>query len=203
MRATEKEPADLYYKDFDNNGSIDPIICFFIQGTSYPYVTRKELITQIPRMEQKFPDFNSYADATIQDVFTDLELKDAGHLTANYSRTTYFEQDAEGKFYDKGLPIEAQYAPVFTLNVLDYNRDGNKDLLLCGNINKARIRFGKYDANYGLLLKGNGRGGFQTIEQYRSGFKLKGDIRSSLVLNDKILFGINNQEIKAYRMSNH
>jgi hypothetical protein len=203
MRATGKEPADLYYKDFDNNGSVDPVICFHIQGVSYPYVTRKELITQIPRMGQKFPDFNSYADATIQDVFTDQELKDAGHLTANHGRTTYFEQDAEGKFYDKGLPIEAQYAPVFTINVLDYDQDGNKDLLLCGNINNARIRFGKYDANYGLLLQGDGRGIFQTIVQYRSGFKLKGDIRSSLVLNDKILFGINNQDIKAYQLNSH
>jgi len=203
MRATEKEPADLYYKDFDNNGSIDPVICFHIQGISYPYVARKELISQIPRMAQKFPDFESYADATIQDVFTDQELKDAGNLTANHGRTTYFEQDAEGKFFDRPLPIEAQYAPVFTINAMDYDQDGNKDLLLCGNINNARIRFGKYDANYGLLLQGDGSGGFHTLVQYKSGFKLKGDIRSSLLLNDMILFGINNQDIRAYKLNNN
>ncbi len=202
MRAAVNEPADLYYKDFDNNGSIDPVICFYIQGISYPYVTRKELIAQIPRMAQKFPDFESYADATIQDVFTGPELKDAGHLAADHGRTTYFEQNEEGIFVDKPLPIETQYAPIYTLNVLDFNQDGNKDLILCGNINNARIRFGKYDANYGLLLQGDGFGGFQTVDQYRSGFKLKGDVRSSILLNDMILFGINNHDVKAYRLNN-
>jgi hypothetical protein len=202
MQASFSEPADLYYKDFDNNGSIDPIICFHILGTSYPYVTRKELIAQIPRMEQKFPTFDSYANATIRHVFTSPELQGAGHLVANHTNTTYFEQNAEGVFVEQSLPIEAQYAPIYTINTLDFNDDGHKDLLLCGNINNARIRFGKYDANYGLLLQGNGQGGFHTVPQYRSGFKLKGDVRSSIVLEDMILFGINNQKIMAYKLNN-
>jgi hypothetical protein len=202
MQASFSEPADLYYKDFDNNGSIDPIICFHILGTSYPYVTRKELIAQIPRMEQKFPTFDSYANATIHHVFTSPELQGSGHLVANHTTTTYFEQNAEGVFVEQSLPIEAQYAPIYTINTLDFNDDGHKDLLLCGNINNARIRFGKYDANYGLLLQGNGQGGFHTVPQYRSGFKLKGDVRSSIVLEDMILFGINNQKIMAYKLNN-
>lgn len=201
MQASFSEPADLYFKDFDNNGSIDPIICFHIQGTSYPYVTRKELIAQIPRMEQKFPTFDSYANATIHHVFTGPELQDTGHLIANHATTSYFEQNDEGVFVERSLPIEAQYAPTYTINTVDFNGDGHTDLLLCGNINNARIRFGKYDANYGLLLQGNGKGDFLTVPQYRSGFKLKGDVRSSIVLNDVILFGINNQDIKAYQLN--
>jgi hypothetical protein len=201
MQTSFSEPADLYFKDFDNNGSIDPIICFHIQGTSYPYVTRKELITQIPRMEQKFPTFESYSNATIRHVFTSPELQDAGHLTANHATTSYFEQNAVGIFKEKPLPLEAQYSPVYTINTLDFNKDGHKDLMLCGNINNARIRFGKYDANYGLLLQGDGSGGFNTVEQFRSGFKLKGDVRSSLVFDDMILFGINNQGIMAYQLN--
>ncbi len=54
------------------------------------------------------------------------------------------------------LPLEAQYAPVYALNVLDYNRDGKVDVLLAGNQNQARLRFGKADANYRVLLPGNG-----------------------------------------------
>ena len=42
-KASDKEPAEMYYKDFDDNGSVDPILCFYIQGKSYPYVTRDEL----------------------------------------------------------------------------------------------------------------------------------------------------------------
>jgi hypothetical protein len=54
--------------------------------------------------------------------------------------------------------MQAQYAPVYTITTLDYDHDGKDDLLLCGNINQSRIRFGKYDANYGVLLKGMARG---------------------------------------------
>ena len=125
------EPADLYFKDFDNNGSMDPIICFFIQEKSYPYVTRKELIKQLPRMGERFPTFESYADATIKDVFNDAEISGASHLIANHARTTLFTMDQNGYFLESELPIEAQYSPIYTISILDYNRDGNKDLLLC------------------------------------------------------------------------
>jgi len=36
FHVSEKEPMALYYKDFDNNGSIDPILCYYIGGVSYP-----------------------------------------------------------------------------------------------------------------------------------------------------------------------
>jgi hypothetical protein len=202
MQASFDKPADLYYKDFDNNGSIDPIISFFIGDQSYPYVTRKELITQLGRMEQRFPDFESYADATINEVFTQQELEGVGKYTANHASTSYFEMGSEGKFKLKELPIEVQYSPIYTINSLDYNDDGMKDLLLCGNINNARIRFGKYDANYGLLLEGDGDGGFKSVPQYKSGFKLKGDVRGVVTLNDLLLFTINGKEMITYQKKN-
>ena len=200
MYASKEQPADLYSKDFDNNGSIDPIICFYIQDRSYPYVTRKELITQIGMMERRFPTFESYADATIKEVFTVQELDGAQLLQANHAKTSYFQQSAEGKYIEIPLPIEVQYAPVYTISVLDYNDDGNKDLLLCGNINNARIRFGKYDANYGLLISGDGNGGFKTVDQATSGFKLTGDVRGVIAQDDKLIFGINGKHLKAYQV---
>ena len=75
-----------------------------------------------------------------------------------------------------------------------------KILLLCGNINHARLRFGKYDANYGVLFKGDGKGNFKYINQQQSGFHLRGDVRSVITINNKLLFGINQQEIECYRL---
>ena len=197
-KATDLEPAEMYYKDFDNNGSVDPILCFYIQHKNYPYVTRDELLDQISIMRSRFPDYKSYADATITDVFTAEELSGVHHLEANYLKTAYFESDAHGRLHDKGLPIEAQFSPVNTITTLDYDNDGNKDLLLCGNINQSRLRFGKYDANYGLLLKNNGNGNFTSVSQERSGFRLRGDVRSVIQINHVLLFGINQNELKAY-----
>ena len=84
-------PAKLIYKDFDDNGAIDPIFCFYVQGKSYPYVTRDELLDQMSIMRTRFQDYKSYADATLTDIFTEEELKGAGRLTANYFKTAYFE----------------------------------------------------------------------------------------------------------------
>jgi hypothetical protein len=199
-RASDKEPAELYYKDFDDNGAVDPVFCLYIQGKSYPYCTRDELLDQVSMMRTRFIDYKSYADATLHDIFTTEEMKDAGHLQANYLQTAYFESNASGKYQLKTLPIQAQYMPVYTITPLDYNKDGNEDLLLCGNMNKARLRPGKYDAGCGILLQNDGRGGFTYIDQQRSGFYIKGDVRCVLPINQLLLFGINQQAVKAYKL---
>lgn len=197
-KVNDKEPAEMYYKDFDGNGSVDPMLCFYIQGKSYPYVTRDELFDQLAMMRNRFPDYKSYANATIKDIFSQDELKDAGHLEANYLNTAYFESGADGRFHEKALPLQVQFSPVFTITQIDYDKDGNTDILLCGNINKARLRFGKSDANYGVLLHNDGKGNFTYVSQQQSGFHLVGDVRSVIDINNMLLFGINQQPIKAY-----
>jgi hypothetical protein len=107
---------------------------------------------------------------------------------------------ADGKWHQKKLPLPVQFSPVYTITALDYDKDGKEDLLLCGNINHARLRFGKYDANYGILLKGDGKGNFSYIDQQRSGFRLRGDIRSVVPVNDMLLFGVNQDIMRAYKV---
>jgi len=198
-KASDKEPAEMYYKDFDDNGSIDPMLCFYIQGKTYPYVTRDELLDQMSIMRSRYTDYKGYADLGMKEIFTADEMKNAKHLQANSLETAYFESGADGKFHQKKLPLQAQYSPVYSILSLDYNKDGNEDLILGGNINHARLRFGKYDANYGILLQGDGKGNFTYINQAQSGFNVWGDVRSIISINNLIFFGINQQEIKVYK----
>ncbi len=198
-KASEKEPMELFYKDFDDNGSIDPILCFYIQGKSYPYLTRDELLEQVPTKRPKFTSYDSYSNVTLTDIFGENELKDAKKLTANYFKTALFINDGKGKFQEKTLPIEAQFTPIFAFATLDYDHDGKKDIVICGNLNKTRLKFGKYDANYGLLLKGDGKGVFSNISQKQSGLNIHGDVRSVIALKNTLFFGINQEGIKAYK----
>lgn len=197
-RASSSEPAEMYYKDFDKDGYVDPFLCFYIQGKSYPYISKDELLTQMVSLRKKFPDYKSYADASITDLLSSDDLKSAGHLTANYFKTAYFERGANGKFIEKALPLQAQYSPVFTITPLDYDKDGKQDVLLCGNMNHARLRFGKYDANYGVLLHNTGNG-FEYVNQLQSGFNIWGDVRNVLTINNNLFFGINGSAIKMYK----
>ncbi|WP_448633437.1 hypothetical protein [Pedobacter panaciterrae] len=191
----------MVYKDFDDNGAMDPILCFYIMGKSYPYLTRDEILDQMSIMRTRFPDYKSYADAGLNEVFTAEELKGSKILKANYLKTVYFENTSDGRFKEKQLPLQAQFAPVYTITCLDYDGDGNKDLLLCGNINQSRIRFGKYDANHGVVLKGNGKGTFKYVPELQSGLSLKGDVRSTLTINNTLLIGINQQKLRAFRFN--
>jgi hypothetical protein len=198
-KAKDKQPIELFYKDFDDNGSIDPILCTYIQAKSYPYLTRDELLEQVPTKRPKFTSYESYSNATMTDIFGEDELKDAKKLVANYLKTVLLTQNAQGKFEEKALPIEVQFAPIYTITITDYDQDGKKDLILCGNLNKSRLKFGKYDANFGLLLKGDGKGQFVSIPQSQSGFNLQGDVRSAISMKGQILFGINQQGIRTFK----
>ncbi|MCC5939746.1 MAG: VCBS repeat-containing protein [Lunatimonas sp.] len=201
VQASTEEPAELHYKDFDNNGAVDPILSFYIQGKSYPYLTRDELLDQLSMMRTRFTNYADYADATLTDIFSKEELKGAGYEKATQLKTSLFLSQPDGKLAIQPLPIEAQFAPVFSILVDDFDRDGHQDILLGGNIERARLRFGKYDANFGTLLKGNGKGEFSYVPQLKSGLQLIGDVRSMLLLNDLLLIAINQKGITAYEIT--
>ena len=97
------------------------------------------------------------------------------------------------------MPLEVQASPIFAISSLDFNQDGKKDLFLAGNISKARLKFGKYDANYGLVLRGDGKGTFSTVPQKQAGLRLIGDVRSVLMVQNKLIVGVNQQGVKAYQ----
>ncbi len=199
-----KEPAEMYYSDFDNNGTIDPFLNFYIQGKNYPFVSRDELNKQMTGMDQKFRSYKDYADATMADIFSKDQLDNAGKLTANESNTVCFV-NRNGKFVKEVLPIEAQYSVVTKIIADDFDKDGYKDLLLLGNRSDNRLKIGSIDANYGCLLKGDGKGGFVYVPQTSSGLSVKGDVKSAkeLTINKEkyILIGISDHRLSFYKIN--
>lgn len=199
FRTSEKEPMTLYSKDFDGNGSVDPILCYYINGISYPAASRDDITDQLPGLKKKFLEYKTYATATINDIFSADQLKDAAVAKAEMMQTVYLENKGSDGFVIHSLPTEAQYAPVYGIAVTDANHDGKKDLLLAGNNMWTRIKFGRYSANHGVLLEGDGKGNFTYVPQYQSGLQLKGDVKSLAVVNGKtasqIVAGINNAPV--------
>lgn len=195
FKTSEKEPMTLYYKDFDGNGSIDPLLCYYIGGVSYPAASRDDVTDQLPVLKKKFLEYKTYANATINDMFTPDQLKDASVLKAEIMQTVYLENKGRYGFVQHALPLEAQYAPVYGITVIDANNDGKKDLLLAGNNMWTRIKFGRYSANHGVLLLGDGKGSFTYMPQYESGLQLKGDVRGLALVKGKasyqVVAGIN------------
>jgi hypothetical protein len=150
---------------------------------------------------QRFTSFESYSNITIHELFNQSELNSAGHLVANHLETSIFISDSLGHLHVKSLPIQAQYAPVHAIVILDYDRDGNEDMILCGNEHHFKIRIGQSDANYGCLLKGKKDGSFEYMDQIHSGLHITGDVRCIVPLSyNLLLFGINHQPVIAYQL---
>ena len=185
IKVSPDQPGELYYADFDKNGSIDPIFCFYMQNKSYPFVSRDELNDQIFPMRRKFISYKDYSEATIERILTPEQLSSALKWTVTEARSVLFRRD-QGKFKKEILPIQSQFAPITQILSGDFSQHHQTDLLLLGNKSFNRLKLGTMDANYGCLLKAKGLG-FEYINQGESGLSVDGDVKSALQLR------INNQ----------
>jgi len=145
--------------------------------SSYPMALRHDLVGVLPYLKKKYLKYENYKEQTVQDIFTPEQLSKATKLTAYEMRSSVILNNRNGTFTIKALPTEAQFSPVYGISVEDYDGDGNKDILLGGNFYQSKPEIGIYDASYGLFLKGDSKGGFQSVKQSESGFFIKGPVR--------------------------
>jgi len=173
---SEKHPATLVFKDFNFDGQVDPFFCYYINGVSYPYASRDEALGQVSFLKPRFPDYHTYANATIDKVFTAGELQDTVVLKANELRTLLFENTGTS-FVKKELPTQAQWSPVYSITSADVNKDGLLDLVMGGNESYVRVRLGRNSSSRGMVFVNKGKGNFEYVSNKHSGMVLKGDVR--------------------------
>jgi hypothetical protein len=181
-RASEKEPVRIYAKDFDNNGSFDAVPTLYLPRSNenperkeFPAHTRDDMAKQMISFRSKFQNYRSYATATFSEMFKPEELKDALVLEANDFRHSLLKNLGNGKFEITALPLPAQYVCLNGMVAEDVDGDGALDIVASGNDYGTEPSVGRYDACNGLVLKGDGKGGFAPLSILQSGLFLPGN----------------------------
>jgi hypothetical protein len=203
-KVTPEEPLCIYAKDFDNNGNVDPIMCYYIEGIKQISHTRDEIISQISAMRSRFRTYTSYAETPFENSFLPKELDDAYLVKSYVFKNSYLENLGNGSFKLRALPMEVQMAPVKGIIINDIDQDGFEDLVLTGNSYGTDVATGRYDALMGIVLKGNGNGGFIPLSIEQSGFLNNFDGSGLAMMKDafgnlQIIVANNDGPLKVFR----
>jgi hypothetical protein len=178
-KAATGEPLRVYASDYDNNGTVDPILTYHKDGKEVPVAIKDVLHNQLaPVMRNRFKSYAMYSQASIDDVLSRKEISNSQILKAVEMRSCLLKNTGGRKFELNPLPAQAQLSPVFGSLVMDFNGDGFLDALLVGNSNAFDTYTGSVNASMGTLLLGNGQGGFEYVSQNKSGLYLNGDAKS-------------------------
>jgi hypothetical protein len=211
-KGTEQYPITIYAKDFDGNGSFDAVPTKYLPTSQedttmreYPIHTRDDMVKQMIGFRSKFQNYKLYAQATIDKMFTEKEMKGALKLQVNYFSNSFLRNDGYGKFTLVPLPLSTQISNINGMLAEDFDGDGNLDVLLVANDYGTDVSIGRYDASNGLFLKGDGKGGFEPKSILSSGWFVPGDAKALVKLraaNGKCLVvaSQNKDRIKAFEV---
>ncbi|MBL8011482.1 MAG: VCBS repeat-containing protein [Flavobacteriales bacterium] len=169
FHATADHPLHLYANDMDDNGSLDIVLAK--EGTNGKVPVRgRECSSQQCRMIiDRFPTFKDFANADLERIYTPEKIGTAQHLIAEQMRSCVVWNEGGGRFRTVPLPMHAQTAPLNGIAVRDMNGDGHMDIIAAGNHWGAEVETVRYDAGTGIVLLGDGKGGFRPLTVQESG----------------------------------
>ncbi|HZR16932.1 MAG TPA: VCBS repeat-containing protein [Verrucomicrobiae bacterium] len=174
-------PMRVYSADFNQEGVLGLFEAYY-EPEMRKYVPERRLdvaARALPSLRSRFPTFQAYADAGIEEILGDW-LPKTQVLEANCLESMVFMNQG-ASFAAKALPLEAQLAPAFAVVVADYDGDGCEDIFLSQNFFAVEPETSRYDAGRGLWLRGDGHGELRAVPGSESGVLVYGEQRGAAV----------------------
>jgi hypothetical protein len=183
LQPTAEAPLTASLYDFDNNGQLDfvPFGHFPDEegvSRSFPFFNRTDFSKQVSKIKGLYGSHGAYAVAEAAEF-----RKEGGEqyqFRADYFSSVYLENTPEG-FVFHALPARAQAFPAFGMLPMDLNDDDFLDVVLIGNDFGGETGQGFLDAGNGLVLLGDGNGGFRSVTSAGSGLFVPGEGRALVV----------------------
>ncbi len=211
-QASQEHPVSVYSSDFDNNGNYDAFPSIYLPTSQkdttwreFPVHTRDDAVKQMISLRSKFQNYKSYAIATVDQLFSEEQLKNSLVVKANYLKSSFCRNDGNNQFTITSLPVQAQLSVLNGMIADDFDGDGNLDVLINGNDWGTEVSVGRYDALYGLLLKGDGKGNFKSQTIQESGIYIPGNGKAIISLRSSngdylVAAGQNRGPLKIFKL---
>jgi hypothetical protein len=180
-RASATEPA-LLYAGVAIAGSAPQLVeAKSAEGRWYPLRDRETMVKVFPSLAARFPTADSYAKASLEEVFPTPLLEGATKYSATEFRSGIFLSQPDGTYKFTSLPRLVQLSPLSGMVAGDFDGDGRADLMVVGNSYSPIPEIGRFDGGIGWFLRGDGHGGFAPILPGESGFVVRHDAKALAV----------------------
>ncbi|HEY1791607.1 MAG TPA: FG-GAP-like repeat-containing protein [Opitutaceae bacterium] len=182
FRADAAHPALLYSGNFRGTGT--QLIEAYYQGdTLYPWRTKRDLGEAIPSILRKYPTFDSYGRASLQEIVGADKLARARKFAATELQSGVFLSQPDGTFRFSPLARIAQISPLQGMVAGDFTGAGRPGVYAVQNSFAPVTAIGRFDGGLSQLLDGDGRGGLQPVPPDESGLLVTGDAKALAVLD--------------------
>jgi hypothetical protein len=185
----------------------EPVLCYYIQGKSYPYASRNEILEDMPALKKKFFYYKDYAVASFNDIFTPEQQKGMNELKAFELKNCWLENSG-GKMILHELPLAAQFSAIQGALVTDVNNDGVKEIFCAGNFYPFRVQLGREDAGKGVLLQWDSKKHLLVQSNLSTGIRADGDVRDVLSVQTAnheqlIIISKNSDSVQVIKLTAH
>ncbi len=194
FKANSEKEFHIFCYDFDSSGTYDIILSNKYEGTLVPMRGKECTTQQLPFVKDKFPSFQSFAEASLLDIYGQENIDKSLHYKAEMLESMFLENLGNGEFKLKKLPNAVQIAPIMDFKFVDIDNDTIKELILVGNHYQTEVETVRYDASYGAVLKIN-KTDFMVMAPSETGFVSVGDAKNMSIIesgDEKVIVVANN-----------
>jgi len=201
LKPDSLHPVKLFINDFNQNGNLDKILTYTLNGKDFPVVLKNDLESRLPFLKKKNLLHEEYAKKSIHELIPEPLLKSSIVKKFNFTSSIIAINEGNGKFRIEKLPDAVQLSSMNAGLSLDMNGDGFPDILLGGNDFNFAPQFGRLDASLGEVLINNGKGGFSMEGPDQTGILERGQVRDikKLIIKGKThIVWLENEEIPSF-----
>jgi hypothetical protein len=198
--ASEDIPFHLFSGDFDNNNTFEAVLATSNGTNYYPVRGMESLIAQIPYIGQKFNSFKAFAEADLHDILG-RNFEAFPHYLTHTFESSIFINNGNNVFERHALPNHAQISVTNSILVKDLDNNGRLDIIIAGNQYGMEVETAPLDAGVACVLLQDKYGSFNWIPPQESGLMLDRNVKRTILIDDILIVGNNNDTIQTYTLN--